>query len=333
MEPSSKLPSAPSDVLGLAAWVFDTEIQALALTKALLGTAFLGAVDAIQARIPPGKVVVTGVGKSGHIGRKIAATLSSTGTPSFFMHPGEAGHGDLGMVASTDVVIAISYSGESTELIALLPYFRRHSIPVISVTGNPASTLARTVDYALDVRIEQEACPLKLAPTSSTTATLALGDALAVVLLQRRGFGQHDFAITHPSGTLGRRLLVRLQDIMLQGADAPQVGPDTSIRDALVEMSRGGIGLTAVTHADGTLSGVFTDGDLRRVLDKNLDIYGTAVQTAMTPAPATLDAQELAATAVALMQKRKSNAVLIVDNMGHYVGAVNWRMLLQSGVV
>jgi len=332
MEPQPE-PIALNDTLKLAAWVFDVEIQALARTRSILGSSFSSAIDTILSRIPPGKVIVSGVGKSGLIGRKIAATLSSTGTPSFFMHPGEAGHGDLGMVASTDVVIAISYSGESTELIALLPYFRRHAIPVVTITGNPESTLARNADHALDIRIEQEACPLKLAPTSSTTATLALGDAIAVVLLKRRGFGKQDFAMTHPSGTLGRRLLVRLQDIMLSGSDAPRVGLDTSIRDTLVEMSRGSIGLAAVTHTDGTLCGVFTDGDLRRVLDKNLDIYGTPVHSAMTPEPAALEPQELAATAVALMQKRKSNAVLIVDSGGKYLGAVNWRMLLQSGVV
>ncbi len=324
---------ATSEPLAMARWVFEQQVRALQATSSALDSSFSDAVGLLHERVPPAKVVVTGVGKSGHIGRKIAATLSSTGTPAVFMHPSEAAHGDLGLLTTADVLLGISYSGESAEVLALLPYMHRHALPVIAITGKPHSTLATAADIHLGLQVPQEACPLGLAPTSSTTATLVMGDALAVALLAQRGFTRDQFAITHPAGALGRRLLVRLADVMLAGAQAPAVQPDTPIRNAIMEMSRGGMGLTAITDTQGLLLGIFTDGDLRRALEAGLDIYSTPVGQAMSPNPAQLRAEQLAVAAAQLMQERKSNAVLVSDAQGHYLGAVNWRMLLHAGVV
>ncbi|MFT4045524.1 MAG: KpsF/GutQ family sugar-phosphate isomerase [Solimonas sp.] len=280
-----------------------------------------------------GRVVVTGMGKSGHIGSKIAATLASTGTPSFFVHPGEASHGDLGMITRQDVVLAISYSGEVTEVLTLLPLFKRMGAPLIAMTGKPRSTLATAADVHLDVSVAKEACPLNLAPTASTTATLAMGDALAVALLEARGFTSDDFALSHPGGSLGRKLLLKVADVMHGGERLPKVSPETKLSDALLEMSRKGFGLTAIVDADQKVLGVFTDGDLRRVLDQGVDVRSVRVDAVMTKGGKTVRADQLAAEAVALMEKHKITALLIEDNAGHLQGVVHMHDLLRAGVV
>lgn len=320
-------------LLAAARDVLSAEAEALQAARDRLNGDFLAAAHLIMRHCPPGKVAVMGVGKSGHVGNKIAATLASTGTPAFFVHPTEAGHGDLGMIAPSDVVLAISYSGKSDELLRVIPYFKRNSIPMIALTGAADSPLADHADVWIDGRVEREACPLGLAPTSSTTLALALGDALAVCLLKRRGFTPDDFAMTHPHGTLGRRLLVTVGDIMLKGAEVPAVRPDTTIRAALVEMSRGGIGVTAVTDAEGHVLGIYTDGDLRRTLDRNIDIHATPVGAAMSGRPATMHAAQLAAEAAELMERNKVGALLVVDDDQRLVGAFNMRILLRAGVV
>lgn len=279
-----------------------------------------------------GRVIVTGMGKSGHIARKIAATMSSTGTPAFFVHPGEAAHGDLGMITSQDVVLALSNSGESDELVALLPSLKRLGVAMIAMTGNPKSTLALESDVHLDVAVVEEACPLNLAPTASTTVALALGDALAVALLEARGFQAEDFALSHPGGTLGRRLLVHVRDLMHAGERLPVVRDDVPLRDALLEISRKGLGMTAVVNAAGDLVGVYTDGDLRRTLDRDVDIRATPVSAVMTPNPATIEASRLAAEAVQVMESRRINGLLVQDE-GHLVGALNMHDLLRARVV
>jgi arabinose-5-phosphate isomerase len=280
-----------------------------------------------------GRVVVTGLGKSGHVGGKIAATLASTGTPAFFLHAAEASHGDLGMIARGDVVLAISNSGETPEVIALLPHLKRLSLPVIAMTGRPGSTLASEAHVALDVSVVEEACPLNLAPTASTTATLAMGDALATALLEARGFTAEDFARSHPGGALGRKLLLHVADVMRQGDDLPRVRPDTPLSQGLIEMSRKGLGLTAVVGEDERVAGVFTDGDLRRVFDRGLDIRSTRMDAVMTRNPRTIDPQSLAAEAVNRMENHKVTALLVVDGDGRLVGALNIHDLLRAGVV
>ncbi len=280
-----------------------------------------------------GRVVVLGMGKSGHIGGKIAATLASTGTPAFFVHPGEAGHGDLGMVIPGDVVIALSNSGETDEILNLLPMLKRQQIPLIALTGRPDSTLAEAASVHLDIGVAAEACPLGLAPTASTATTLAMGDALAIALLEQRGFTAEDFARSHPSGRLGRRLLVHVGDIMLTGDRLPQVHPNASFRDALVEMTDKGLGMTAIVDANGHVAGVFTDGDLRRTLDQRLDLHATAIGDVMTAGGVTVGAELLAAEAVALMEEHRINALLVVDTDERLVGALNMHTLLRAGVV
>jgi arabinose-5-phosphate isomerase len=280
-----------------------------------------------------GRVVVTGMGKSGHIGTKIAATLASTGTPSFFVHPGEASHGDLGMITSQDVVIAISNSGNTHEVITILPLIKRMGVPLISMTGNPQSTLAKEATASLDVSVEVEACPLGLAPTSSTTATLVMGDALAVALLDARGFSMEDFALSHPGGALGRRLLLRVSDIMHTGDDIPCVVEGTTLSGALLEISRKGLGMTTVTDAEGNLIGVFTDGDLRRTLDRDLNIRTTPIQQVMTRNGKTIRADHLAAKALNIMEEMKINALPVTDDTGALVGAINMHDLLRAGVI
>jgi arabinose-5-phosphate isomerase len=280
-----------------------------------------------------GRVVVSGMGKSGHIGGKIAATLASTGTPAFFLHPAEASHGDLGMVAKGDVVLAISYSGETAELLTILPLFKRMGAPLVAMTGNPASTLAREADVHLDISVPAEACPLNLAPTASTTATLAMGDALAVALLKHRGFTEADFARSHPGGSLGRRLLLHVSDVMRRGDELPRVGPDTALTEGLLEMSRKRLGLTAVVDGEDRVLGIFTDGDLRRTLDRRIDIHGSRMSDVMTRTPRSIGPDELAAEAVLMMEKHAVNGLLVLDASGHLVGALNVHDLLRAGVM
>ena len=312
--------------------VFAVEAEGLAAVADRIDGAFSAACKAILAS--RGRVVCCGMGKSGHVARKIAATLASTGTPAFYMHPGEAAHGDLGMVTDADVVLALSYSGESDELLLLLPALKRQGNTVIAMTGRPASTLAREGDIHLDVSVPAEACPLALAPTSSTTASLAMGDALAVALLEARGFTADDFARSHPAGALGRRLLLHITDVMHAGDDVPKVGPDASVSEALVEMSRKRLGMTAVVDADDRLLGLYTDGDLRRSLDdEHVDLRGTRIEAVMTRAPRTIDADALAVEAAQLMETHKINALLVVDGERRVVGALNIHDLLRARVV
>ncbi len=280
-----------------------------------------------------GRVVVSGMGKSGHVGGKIAATLASTGTPAFFLHPAEASHGALGMVTTGDVVLAISYSGETAELLTILPLFKRMGAPLVAMTGNPASTLGREADVHLDISVPAEACPLNLAPTASTTATLAMGDALAVALLKHRGFTEADFARSHPGGSLGRRLLLHVTDVMRRGDDLPRVGPDTPLTEGLLEMSRKRLGLTAVVDGDDRVLGIFTDGDLRRALDRRADIHGSRMSEVMTRNPRSIGPDELAAEAVLLMEKHAVNGLLVLDASGRLVGALNVHDLLRAGVM
>ncbi|WP_194756244.1 KpsF/GutQ family sugar-phosphate isomerase [Aliidiomarina indica] len=280
-----------------------------------------------------GRVVVTGMGKSGHIGGKIAATLASTGTPAFFVHPGEASHGDLGMITAQDVVIAISNSGETHEVLAILPVIKRLGVPLIALTGKPDSTLATLADVHVSVAVAEEACPLGLAPTASTTATLVMGDALAVALLNERGFTANDFALSHPGGSLGKRLLLRVSDIMHTGERVPKVGADAIVTDALMEISRKGLGMTTIVDEQDQLLGLFTDGDLRRILDQRVDIHHTAIANTMTTQCVTARPEMLAAEALKLMETRKINGLIVVDGNKKVVGAFNMHDLLRAGVV
>ena len=280
-----------------------------------------------------GRVVVTGMGKSGHIGGKLAATLASTGTPAFFVHPGEAGHGDLGMITPEDVVLALSHSGDSAEILTILPMLKRLGIPLVAMTGNDQSPLARQADVALDTGVLEEACPLGLAPTSSTTAALAMGDALAVALLEARGFSREDFAFSHPSGSLGRRLLIRVRDIMHTGDAIPAVSEQVPVRDALLEMTDKKLGMTAIVDPVGKVAGIFTDGDLRRLLERTADIHTTPIHQVMTRGCRTVGPEQLAAETVRIMEERRINALLVTDSEGRLVGALNMHDLLQAGVV
>jgi arabinose-5-phosphate isomerase len=280
-----------------------------------------------------GRVIVTGMGKSGHVGGKIAATLASTGTPAFFVHPGEASHGDLGMITRADLVVALSNSGETAEVLTLLPLLKRMQVPLVAMTGKPASTLARTADVHLDVSVAKEACPLNLAPTASTTATLAMGDALAVALLEARGFKPEDFALSHPGGTLGRRLLLRVGDLMHTGDRLPRVGAQASLSEALLEMSRKGLGMTAIVDAQDRVLGVFTDGDLRRVLDSGVDVRSVGITEVMTRGGKSLHADQLAAEAVAQMEQHRITALLVKDADNRLAGVIHMHDLLRAGVV
>ena len=312
--------------------VFAVEADALAAVAARVDGAFSAACRAMLAC--RGRVVCTGMGKSGHVARKIAATLASTGTPAFYMHPGEAAHGDLGMVTDADVLLALSYSGESDELLLLLPALKRQGNTVIAMTGRPQSTLAGEADVHLDVAVPVEACPLKLAPTSSTTASLAMGDALAVALLEARGFTADDFARSHPAGALGRRLLLHITDVMHVGDDVPKVAPDATISEALMEMSRKRLGMTAVVDGDDRLLGLYTDGDLRRSLDDaQVDLRATRIDAVMTRTPRTIDADALAVEAAQLMEAHQINALLVTSGDGRLVGALNIHDLLRARVV
>ncbi|MCF7980714.1 MAG: KpsF/GutQ family sugar-phosphate isomerase [Pseudomonadales bacterium] len=280
-----------------------------------------------------GRVVVTGMGKSGHICNKIAATLASTGTPAFFVHPGEASHGDLGMITRKDVVLAVSNSGTTAELITILPLIKRMGAPLISMTGAPDSVLAQAAHAHLDVSVEQEACPLGLAPTSSTTAALVMGDALAIALLEARGFSAEDFAFSHPGGALGRRLLLKVEDIMHTGDAIPIVKQKTALSHALLEVTAKKLGITTIVNDSGVLLGIFTDGDLRRTLDQGLDIHATPIEQVMTTHCKTIDEGRLAAEALNLMQDNKINALVVVDQNHRPVGALNMHDLLRAGVI
>lgn len=279
-----------------------------------------------------GRIIITGMGKSGHIGNKIAATLASTGSPSFFVHPGEAAHGDMGMITADDVVIALSNSGESGEVTTLLPLLKRLHVPLIAFTGNDDSTLAKDADSHLNVGVSAEACPLDLAPTSSTTVALVMGDALAIALLEARGFTAEQFAFSHPGGSLGRRLLLKVKSIMHCGSQIPEVRADTPIKDALLEMTQKGLGMTCVVDDNQTLLGIFTDGDLRRSLDHGLDFHKTCVADAMTQNPSTIEPEKLAAEALQVMEEKKINA-LVATEQGKVVGVINMHDLLRAGVI
>ncbi len=280
-----------------------------------------------------GRVIVTGMGKSGHIGKKIAATLASTGTPAFFVHPGEASHGDLGMITKNDILLAISYSGTSNEIVTLLPLLKRAGIKIISMTANAQSTLGEVAEVNLDISVITEACPLDLAPTSSTTATLVMGDALAIALLEARGFTAEDFAFSHPGGALGRKLLLRLADVMHSGDDIPRVTPETPMLDALMVMSEKGFGMTTVMNPAGDLLGIFTDGDLRRSIDKGVDIRVATVGELMNTSPKMLRDHTLAAEALALMEQAKINVLLISNEQKALVGVVKINDLLRAGII
>jgi arabinose-5-phosphate isomerase len=322
---------SPEHLLTLARQVLDIEADALRVLSTRLDNGFAEAVNLILAC--SGRVVVSGMGKSGHIGGKIAATLASTGTPAFFMHPGEASHGDLGMITPNDVVLALSNSGESNEIVSIVPLIKRRGAKLIAMTGNPGSTMAQEADVHLDASVDKEACPLNLAPTASTTAALALGDALAVALLDARGFSADDFARTHPGGTLGRRLLVHVRDVMHMGEALPKIDRDASLKTALLEMTQKGLGMTAVVDAAGKVAGVFTDGDLRRALEHALDLQQARVIDLMTAHPKTIHADELAVAAVEKMETLKINGLLVVDADHKLVGALNMHDLLKAGVV
>ncbi len=311
--------------------VIETEAAAVAALADRIGEDFARACRHMLEC--EGRVVVLGMGKSGHIGGKLAATLASTGTPAFFVHPGEASHGDLGMITPKDVVLALSNSGETAELLTILPLIKRLGVPLITLTGRPDSTLARAADVNLDVGVEKEACPLGLAPTASTTATLAMGDALAVALLETRGFTEEDFALAHPGGSLGRRLLLRIDDLMHTGERLPNVGMEASLAEALHEMTRKGLGMTAVVDGEGRVAGIFTDGDLRRAVDRKIDLHATSLAELMTRDCTTVRPGMLAAEALALMQRKKINGLLIVDEDNRPVGALGMHDLLRAGVV
>lgn len=318
-------------ILSLAREVLATESAALEALAGRLGEDFVRAVRALLAC--KGRVVVTGIGKSGHIARKIAATMASTGTPAFFVHAAEASHGDLGMITKDDVVIGISYSGETSEVLAIMPVIKREGTFLISMTGNPKSSLAREADIHLNVHVEREACPLNLAPTASTTATLAMGDALAIACMGMKGFTKEDFARSHPGGSLGRRLLLRVEDVMRTGSDIPAVRPEVSVLDAVREISLKGIGMTAVTDEAGKLIGIFTEGDLRRLIEKVGDIRPLHVADVMTRTPKSIHPEALAAEAASLMDRGRCNQLPVVDADGRLIGALNVHDLMAAKVI
>lgn len=321
----------PNQLLARGERVLETEIAAIAAIKDRLATGFVEACKLLHSC--PGRVVVSGMGKSGHIGNKIAATLASTGTPAFFLHPAEAGHGDIGMITTGDVLLAISNSGETAELLTILPAVKRLGVPMVVMTGRTQSTLAKAATVVLDVSVPEEACPHNLAPTASTTATLAMGDALAVAILEARGFTQEDFARSHPGGALGRRLLLRIQDVMRTDDQLPMVTPDATLRDGLLEMSRKGLGMTAIVDDRRRVLGIFTDGDLRRTLDRDPDLRTKRMAEVMTANPKTIKPDTLAAEAVHLMETSRITQLLVVDDQLTLVGALNVHDLFRAGVM
>ena len=317
--------------IALAKETFDIEAAAVLGLKSRIGPSFAQAVELILAL--KGRVVVMGMGKSGHIGRKIVATLASTGTPAMFVHPAEASHGDLGMITAADLVLAISNSGESQEMSSILPVLKRLGAPMVAMTANGQSTMALHADLWLDTAVDKEACPLNLAPTASTTAQLALGDALAVALLDARGFRAEDFARSHPGGALGRKLLTHVSDVMRSGDAVPRVPPDANFSALMREMSAKGLGATAGVDADDRVLGIFTDGDLRRLLEQGADLRGTTAQEVMHRAPSTIDEQALAVDAVELMERNRITSVLVVDAEGRLCGALNSNDLMRAKVI
>lgn len=324
-------PIDESALLHSARRTFQIESNALTALQARLDGAFAAACR-ICLRCH-GRIVTTGMGKSGHVARKIAATLASTGTPAFFLHPGEAGHGDAGMLTRTDALLAVSNSGETAEILTLLPYLKRLAAPLIALTGHCGSTLARAADAHLDVSVREEACPHNLAPTASTTAALVMGDALAVALLEARGFSAEDFARSHPGGTIGKRLLLRVEDVMRRGEALPQVPPTAPLAHGLLEMSRKGLGLTAITDAEQHVLGVFTDGDLRRTLDRRTDVHQVTMQQVMTAGGRSIGPRELATAAAQLMESFRITALLVTDAERRLIGALNVHDLMRAGVV
>lgn len=323
--------TAASPAITAAREVLAIEARAITDLIPLVGAGFEQAIRIIlQCR---GRVVVSGIGKSGHVARKIASTLASTGTPAFFVHPAEASHGDLGMVTRDDVFLALSNSGESAELLTLIPVLKRQGAKLVALTGNAASTLGREADAHLYAGAAQEACPLNLAPTASTTAALALGDAIAVALMRARGFTQDEFARSHPGGTLGRRLLTLVRDVMRSGPDAPRISAGATLTDALLEMSRGRMGMTAVVNANQVVIGIFTDGDLRRAIEKGQDLHKTAISGIMTADPRTIGPERLAAEAVEIMERGKVTQILVVDDGKRLLGALNIHDLFRGKVV
>ena len=329
--PMSKHISAAPRALDLAREVLSIEAAAVQALATRLDNDFLRALDVILRC--EGRVIVSGMGKSGHIARKIAATMSSTGTPAYFVHPGEASHGDLGMITSKDVIIALSYSGESQELMTIVPVIKRQGAKLVSMTGNPASSLAQAADVHLNAAVDKEACPMGLAPTASTTAALALGDALAVALLDAKGFGAEDFARSHPGGNLGRRLLTHVRDIMRSGERLPMVRENAMLSDAILEISKKGVGMTAIVDAEQSVLGIYTDGDLRRTLEKKLDFNATPVRSVMSVNPRCIGPDALAAEAVQMMEQYNINQMLVVDGQHKLVGALNMHDLLHAKVI
>jgi arabinose-5-phosphate isomerase len=324
-------PLSDDALLGLGRQALKTEAEAVEALIPRLDESFARACRlCLDCK---GRIIVTGMGKSGHVAGKIAATLSSTGTPAFFLHPAEASHGDIGVITRQDVVLALSNSGETAEIVTLVPHLRRLGVPLISLTGNPDSTLARAATVTIDVSVPAEACPLNLAPTASTTATLAMGDALAVALLKHRGFTEEDFARSHPGGSLGRRLLLHVEDIMRTGKDIPMVSAETPLAQGLVEMSRKGLGMTAIVDAGRRVLGIFTDGDLRRSFDRQVDVHATRMDEVMTRGGYTIAPKALAAEAVHLMEEHRITALPVVDADGILVGALNVHDLLRAGVM
>ncbi len=327
------MPETPTndELLALAADVLDIEARAVVTLKSRLNHEFLAACELCMST--PGRVVVTGMGKSGHVSNKIAATLASTGTPAFFMHPAEASHGDLGMITNQDLLLAISYSGETAEVVTILPVVKRMGAKLLSMTGNPRSTMAQAADVHLDISVTEEACPLNLAPTASTTATLAMGDALAVALLKKRGFTAEDFARSHPSGSLGKRLLLRVADIMHKGDRIPAVGAGVTLRDALFEMTDKALGMTAIVDDERRILGIFTDGDLRRALDQGADIHETVIRDIMHTNCKTVAEEMLAAEALHLLEENKITGLLVVDDDNRLIGALNIHDLFREGLM
>lgn len=319
------------ELLDLAREVLGIESRAVDQLRSRLDGEFAAACRLCIAT--PGRVVVTGMGKSGHISGKIAATLASTGTPAFFMHPAEAGHGDLGMITNQDLLLAVSYSGETEEIVTILPLVKRMGARLVSITGNSDSTLAKAADAHLNVAVTEEACPLNLAPTASTTATLAMGDALAVALLKHRGFTAEDFARSHPSGSLGKRLLLRVSDVMRSDDEIPMVRPDVRLRDGLMEMTQKGLGMTAVVDENQRILGIFTDGDLRRALDDGVDVHTTKMSNVMHTECKTTTANVLAAEAVHVLDENKITSLLVVDEDKRLIGALNIHDLFRAGIV
>jgi len=319
------------EIISLARQVVSIEKAGLDKLGERIGHEFVAAVELILGC--QGHVIVIGMGKSGHIGNKISATLASTGTPAFSVHPGEASHGDLGMITANDIVIMVSNSGETEEVLTILPVIKRMGVPLISITGNDKSTLAQAADVHLYAGVDEEACPLGLAPTASTTVTLVLGDALAVTLLKLRGFTEEDFARSHPAGALGKKLILRISDVMRTGDAIPKVKSGTALKDGLLEMTRKGLGMTAITDEEGTVLGIYTDGDLRRSLDSAVNLRETPIDEVMTPSPVTISADKLAVEAAQLMEANKIHGLLVVDEHNQLVGALNIHDLLKLGVV